>query len=76
VLLVIAATLAAIGLPRILVKTERVILFFDAIGLGLYTVIGATKAMITERRSEKKSLRSFRTSARKIEVISRAGSFR
>jgi uncharacterized membrane protein YeiH len=45
VLLVIAATLIAVGMPRLLERTEGVILFFDAIGLGLYTVIGATKAM-------------------------------
>ena len=45
VLLVIAATLAAVGLPRALVKTENVILFFDAIGLGLFTVTGAQTAM-------------------------------
>ena len=48
VLLVAAATLAAVGLPRVLIKTERVILFFDAIGLGVFTVIGAQQALDAE----------------------------
>src|SRR5580700_6397017 len=42
---VLAATLLGIGIDRLNTPLARVMLFFDAIGLGVYAVVGADRAL-------------------------------
>jgi uncharacterized membrane protein YeiH len=42
---VLAATLLGIGIDRLNTPLSRVMLFFDAIGLGVYAVVGADRAL-------------------------------
>jgi uncharacterized membrane protein YeiH len=45
ILLSLAAAIAVFGLYRLVAKGETVLLWFDAVGLGAFTVIGASRAM-------------------------------
>jgi len=45
ILLSLAAALIVFGLYRVVTRGETLLLWFDAVGLGAFTVIGATKAM-------------------------------
>ncbi|MBU0610693.1 MAG: trimeric intracellular cation channel family protein, partial [Armatimonadetes bacterium] len=45
ILLSLAAAFIVFGLYRVVTRGETLLLWFDAVGLGAFTVIGATKAM-------------------------------
>jgi len=48
VLLAIVAAIAVFLLYRVVQKTETALLYFDAVGLGVFTAIGAMKALQAE----------------------------
>ena len=46
VLAVLAATLIAVGIDHLGTSLSRVVLVFDAIGLGVYAVVGADRSLV------------------------------
>jgi len=45
-LAVLAATLVGLGIDRLNTSLERVMLLFDALGLGVYAVVGADRSLV------------------------------